>query len=169
MKKSFFGLLILLLFTFALTSCGEANDDAVDETVSEIAGEMVYDTYDDTVDEALAEVVGNVTDEGVSEVEYIRITPQQAQDMMQNYDVIVLDVRTSEEFNEGHIPNAVLLPDFEVRESASGVLGDKSQIILVYCRSGRRSESAARILIDLGYTRVYDFGGIIDWDGDIVS
>lgn len=100
--------------------------------------------------------------------EYIKITPAQASEMMTG-DVIILDVRTQEEFSEGHINNAVLLPDFEVAATAETLLPDKSKTILVYCRSGRRSAAAAKELILLGYTAVYDFGGIIDWQGEVIK
>ena len=99
---------------------------------------------------------------------YIKITAQEAQEMM-GEDVIILDVRTQAEFAEGHIPNALLLPDNEIKQRAEELLPDKEQTILVYCRSGRRSELAAKELIQLGYTNVYDFGGILDWTGDVVK
>ena len=99
--------------------------------------------------------------------EYVRITPQEAQDMMSE-DVIILDVRTPQEFDEVHIINAVLLPLSEIREKAGTVITDKSQTILVYCRTGRRSETAAKELIELGYMNVFDFGGIVDWTGDVL-
>lgn len=99
---------------------------------------------------------------------YIKITAQEAQEMM-GEDVIILDVRTQAEFAEGHIPNALLLPDNEIKQRAEELLPDKEQTILVYCRSGRRSELAAKVLIQLGYTNVYDFGGILDWTGDVVK
>lgn len=101
-------------------------------------------------------------------VEYKKITPTEAMEMM-NDDVVILDVRTQAEFDEGHIPNAVLLPDTEITQRAEEVLPDKEQTILVYCRSGRRSALAAKALLDLGYTDVYDFGGILDWTGEIVK
>jgi len=102
--------------------------------------------------------------------EYIKITPQEAQYMIAGSDdVIILDVRTQEEFEQGHIPDAVLLPVSEIVQRADTIIADKNAIILVYCRSGGRSETAARGLIAMGYTRVYDFGGIMDWHGDIVS
>lgn len=88
---------------------------------------------------------------------------------MMGEDVIILDVRTQAEFAEGHIPNALLLPDNEIKQRAEELLPDKEQTILVYCRSGRRSELAAKELIQLGYTNVYDFGGILDWTGDVVK
>jgi len=101
-------------------------------------------------------------------VEYIKITPAEAEEMMSD-DVIILDVRRPNEFAEGHIPNAVLLPSGELWENATTLLPDKNQVILVYCRVGGRSSVAAQELILLGFTRVYDFGGILNWHGDIVT
>jgi phage shock protein E len=100
--------------------------------------------------------------------EYIKISPEEAQAMMSD-DVIILDVRTQEEYDEGHIANAILLPDYDIQEKAETVITDKRQIILVYCRTGKRSERAAKELIDMGYEKVYDFGGIEDWTGEIVG
>ncbi|TAH63631.1 MAG: rhodanese-like domain-containing protein [Anaerolineaceae bacterium] len=85
-----------------------------------------------------------------------------------NSDIIVLDVRTEEEFNSGHIKDAILIPNNEILERAEEELPDKEATILVYCRSGRRSSLAAENLTGLGYTNVYDFGGIIDWTYEIV-
>ena len=98
---------------------------------------------------------------------YKKITPQEAEAMMSD-NVIVLDVRTQEEFDEGHIINAVLLPDYEIEEKAQSVLPDKTQTVLIYCRTGRRSKTAAEKLIEMGYTKVFDFGGIDKWIGGIV-
>ena len=95
---------------------------------------------------------------------YEQITPAEAKGIMdteQNY--IILDVRTEEEFAEGHIAGAILIPDYEITEKAESVLTDKDQQILVYCRSGRRSKNAASQLVELGYSNVKEFGGIIDW------
>jgi len=78
-------------------------------------------------------------------------------------------VRTEEEFAAGHIEGAVLIPDYEIGEKAESVLKDKGQLILVYCRSGRRSKNAASELVTLGYTNVKEFGGIIDWTYGTVS
>jgi rhodanese-related sulfurtransferase len=98
------------------------------------------------------------------------IDSKEAKEIMeQNEDVIILDVRTEEEFREGHIKGAILLPDYEVEEKAEEVLVDKSTTVLVYCRSGRRSASAAKALLTLGYSKIYDFGGIIDWPYEIVT
>jgi len=84
-------------------------------------------------------------------------------------DFIILDVRTQEEYNEGHIANAVLLPNDQIGDKASDVLPDKDQMILIYCRSGNRSGQALEKLAELGYTQLYDFGGIIDWPYEVVT
>lgn len=101
-------------------------------------------------------------------VEYKKITPTEAMEMMGD-DAIILDVRTKAEFDEGHIPNALLIPDTEITQMAEEILPDRDQAILIYCRSGRRSALAAKELIQLGYTNVYDFGGILDWSGEVVK
>jgi len=98
---------------------------------------------------------------------YTRITAEQAVEMMAG-DVVILDVRRPDEFNEGHIRNAVLLPVDEISDRATEVIEDKNQVILVYCRSGVRSLRAAAALIELGFVNVYEFGGIIDWAGEVV-
>ena len=102
-------------------------------------------------------------------VEYRKITPAEAKAIMDGGDVTVLDVRTEAEFAVEHIAGAVLIPDTEIRESAPELLTDKKRTILIYCRTGIRSERAARLLIELGYTRVYDFGGIDDWPYETAS
>lgn len=95
---------------------------------------------------------------------YQTITASEAKELMETLDsYTIVDVRTLEEYNEGYIEGAILLPDYEVSAKASEVLKDPSANVLVYCRSGRRSKLAAQALVDLGYTNVYDFGGIIDW------
>ena len=96
------------------------------------------------------------------------ITPSQALARMQSYpDAIILDVRTQQEFDTGHIPGAILLPDYAVEAQAPYVLPDKDAMILIYCRSGNRSASAARLLVSMGYTNVYDFGGINSWPYEV--
>lgn len=100
---------------------------------------------------------------------YQLITPESAKIMMEESSVIILDVRTPEEYKEGHIEGAILIPDYEILETAEKILTDKNQTILVYCRSGNRSRKAANNLLYLGYQNVYDFGGIIDWPFEIVK
>ena len=105
-----------------------------------------------------------------TELTYEQITPSEAKRIMDTEgDYVILDVRTEEEYNEGHIEGAVLIPDFEITSKAEGILTDKNQLILVYCRSGRRSKLAAEALVSLGYTNVKEFGGIIDWEYGTVT
>lgn len=95
---------------------------------------------------------------------YRKISAREAKNIMQSDDPhIILDVRTEEEFNESHIPNAILIPEDEIKERIRAEVPDKNMVILIYCRSGSRSEKSARKLIAMGYRNVFDFGGIIDW------
>ena len=95
---------------------------------------------------------------------YVNITAEQAKEIMDTQEgYIILDTRTQEEYDESHISGAILIPYDEVTERAEGVLIDKDQLILVYCRSGRRSKIAAEALVKLGYTNIKEFGGIINW------
>jgi len=95
---------------------------------------------------------------------YRKITQEEAKGMMgEAKGFVLLDVRTEEEHREQRIPGSVLLPYDEIIDRAEEKLPDKGALIFVYCRSGRRSETAARGLVDLGYTNVYDIGGILDW------
>ncbi len=111
------------------------------------------------------------TDSNQDEVDVIlnKINAEEAKKMMdESSNLIVLDVRTEDEYNSGHIDGALLIPDNEIKAKAEELLSDKSATILVYCRSGRRSALAASALSELGYTVIYDFGGILDWPYDIV-
>ena len=99
---------------------------------------------------------------------YVNITAEEAKQIMDSEEgYIILDVRTQEEYDQGHIPNAILIPDTEIKNKAEEVMTDKDQLILVYCRSGRRSKLASEILVELGYTNIKEFGGIIDWPYEI--
>lgn len=103
-------------------------------------------------------------------VTYEQISQAEAKNIMDTKsDFIILDVRTEEEFAEGHIENAILIPDYEITSKAEEILKDKNQLILVYCRSGNRSKVASQALVELGYTNVKEFGGIIDWEYGIVK
>ena len=102
--------------------------------------------------------------------QYEQISAEKAKELMDTKtDYIILDARTQEEFDSGHIDGAILMPEYEVSARAEKELTDKDQLILVYCRSGRRSKIAAQALQDLGYTNVKEFGGIIDWPYEIVK
>lgn len=99
---------------------------------------------------------------------YVNITAEEAKQIMDNEEgYIILDVRTQEEYDEGHIPGAIVISHEEIEEKAEQVLTDKDQLILVYCRSGRRSKIAAEALVELGYTNIKEFGGIIDWPYEV--
>lgn len=99
---------------------------------------------------------------------YKRVNAEEAKTMMdENSDYVILDVRTQSEYDEGHIPGAVLLPYDTVPEKAEQVLPDKAQLIFVYCRSGNRSVKASESLVKLGYTNVVEFGGIKSWPYEI--
>lgn len=98
------------------------------------------------------------------EASYMNITAEETKALMDSReDYVILDVRTQEEYDEKHIPGALLIPDTQIRERAEQILMDKDQLILVYCRSGRRSKLASQTLVELGYTDIKEFGGIIDW------
>ena len=99
---------------------------------------------------------------------YVNITAEEAKQIMDSEEgYIILDVRTQEEYDEGHIPGATQISHEEIAEKAEDVLTDKEQLILVYCRSGRRSKIAAEALVELGYTNIKEFGGIIDWPYEV--
>ena len=99
---------------------------------------------------------------------YEQITPQEAKRIMDSGEKhIVLDTREQDEFDEGHIPGAILIPYTEIENKAEEMLPDKDKLILVYCRSGRRSKIAAEALSKLDYTNVKEFGGIIDWPYEV--
>ena len=98
----------------------------------------------------------------------MNITPETAKQIMDtSKDYVILDVRTQEEFDQYHIPGAILIPNDQISAEAERVLMDKNQLILVYCRSGRRSKLAAEELVKLGYTNIKEFGGIIDWPYEV--
>ena len=102
---------------------------------------------------------------------YQQITAEEAKTMMEEQDdEIILDVREQEEYDGGHIPGAILLPVGTIGEdSAEEVIPAKDATVLVYCRSGNRSKTASAALAELGYTQVYEFGGIQDWEYEIES
>lgn len=146
MKKSFFDgrWLAVLLAAGLLAGCGAAPAASGAPSSSSAAKEPV----------------GSSSVAGV----YQQLTPEQAKARIDSEDaIILLDVRTAEEYAAGHIPGAQLLPNEEIGDSAPPELPDKNAEILIYCRSGNRSAKAAEKLAALGYTAVWDFGGINAW------
>lgn len=115
----------------------------------------------------LAMAVAGCGDEGGSSG-YVQISTDEAVTMMaEQEDYVILDVRTPEEYAERHIAGAVNIPNEEIGTEPINQLPDLDQLILVYCRSGNRSKQASEKLVKLSYTNVYEFGGIIDWTGDV--
>ena len=108
------------------------------------------------------------TKEHDREAAYMNITAEEARQIMDSEDgYIILDARTQVEYDQGHIPGAIVISHEEIAEKAEEVLTDKDQLILVYCRSLRRSKIAAEALVELGYTNIKEFGGIIDWPYEV--
>ena len=98
----------------------------------------------------------------------MNITAEEAKQIMDSEEgYIILDVRERDEYDAGHIPAAILIPYTRIEEKADEMLPDQDQLILVYCRSGRRSKIAAEALAELGYTNIKEFGGIIDWPYEV--
>ena len=120
---------------------------------------------------ALTEKAANPeTSSNETKIEYIKITAEEAKNKMdENKDAIILDVRTESEYMEKHIGGAILIPNETIQDTIPVELPDLDAEILVYCRSGNRSEQASKKLIALGYTNVFDFGGINDWPYDTVA
>lgn len=147
--KNLKGLIFLLIISLTLfSSCsGNANTE---------------ETQNTTIDTTETSINNSLTYEQISGEEAKRLMDTET-------DFIIVDARTEEEFNEGHIEGAILIPEYEISERAEKELPNKEQLILVYCRSGRRSKIASQALADLGYTNVKEFGGIIDWQYEIVK
>ena len=116
-------------------------------------------------------VMFNKNDKNIRKQSTIRYVSMDeiVQIMDENKEYIILDVRTIEEYNEGHIPNAICIPNETIGEETINELTNKVKLILIYCRSGNRSKQAAAKLEKLGYTNLIEFGGIIDWKGEIVK
>lgn len=109
---------------------------------------------------------GCVSDE--HEAAYTQITQEEVKRIMEEESgYLIIDVRTEEEFQEGHLPGAVNIPNETIGDSRPSILTDTKQKLLIYCRSGNRSRQAAQKLADMGYRNVYEFGGISTWDGEI--
>lgn len=109
------------------------------------------------------------TEDMTDKAAYHKISAEEAYEIMASQEVVVVDVRTREEYDGGHIENAVLVPNESIGSEMPEALPDKEATLLVYCRSGRRSKDAAEKLLSLGYQNVYDFGGVIDWPYELVK
>jgi len=145
MKKA---LIISVLLCILLTACGD------DSSIGIIGG----------ADGPTSIIVAEKGEKAM----YEQITAENAKKIMDSGEEhIILDTREQDEFDEGHIAGAILIPYTEIENKAKEMLPDKDKLILVYCRSGRRSKIAAESLAKLGYTNVKEFGGIIDWPYEV--
>ncbi|MBR7078657.1 MAG: rhodanese-like domain-containing protein [Clostridia bacterium] len=161
MRKNAFLVAILAVLTAFCASCAPFGD----------GGKTGNDTATGTPFTSMPSATGSQasTPEPAPKGSYTQITQEEAKEMMARDDGhIILDVRRFDEFDEGHIPGAVCVPNESIGGAMPKELPDLEQIILVYCRSGRRSKEASQKLADLGYVNVYEFGGIIDWTGEVV-
>ena len=112
---------------------------------------------------------GSREEDAENTASYQQITAEEAKSMMEEQpDAVILDVREQDEYDAGHIPGAVLLPVGTINEeTAASAILEKDTVVLVYCRSGNRSKTASQALADLGYTQIYEFGGIKDWPYEV--
>ena len=118
---------------------------------------------------ALSKTKKDTSEDTTDKAAYHKISVEDAYEMMASQEVVVVDVRTREEHESGHIENAVLVPNESIGSEMPEALPDKEATLLIYCRSGRRSKEAAQKLLSLGYQNVYDFGGVIDWPYELVK
>lgn len=147
LKRFFIPTIILIAFIFILSSCTTNVDDTND-----------------------AKTTAKVTNNTSNELGFSIIKADRAKELMDsNEEYFLLDVRTQYEFDEAHIEGAVLIPYTEIEEKKESLPIDKDTLILIYCRTGRRSNIAAKTLVSLGYTNIYDFGGITAWPFETVS
>lgn len=110
----------------------------------------------------------NATNDSSNSSSYQQVDAETAKELMDTEDdYVILDVRTQAEYDESHIPGAILIPHDTVATAAENALPDKGQLILAYCRSGNRSKQASQTLVDLGYTNVVEFGGINSWPYEV--
>ena len=168
---------LILSMLIILTACGEniesgsaggsATESVVEDTSGNVTGNSVV-SENMVTGQSEVLTTGEQTKESEAMATYVNITPKEAKKIMDSEDgYVLLDVRTQSEYDEKHIPGAVLLPNTEIEAKAEDMQTDKAQLILVYCRSGRRSKQAAEALGKLGYTNVKEFGGIIDWPYEV--
>ncbi len=153
-KKSLM-MIVVLAVALILTACSPQNNKPKQNGISDQANQTQGET---------------AVKDSPTPLTYTQIDAQQAKTMMDSEEnFILLDVRTQGEFEGGHIPGAQLLPNETIGAAAPEELPDKEQLILIYCRSGNRSKQAAQKLVNLGYTNIYEFGGINSWPYDLVK
>lgn len=151
MKKYFVTVIVAIMLVLAGCSCSKGTGDTTNSSNTTNANEN-----NNTL------TTQNAT--------YKQISQEEAKKMMKNNDNhVIVDVRRQDEYDSGHIAGSILIPNESIGTTRPEQLKDLNQVILVYCRTGNRSKQAAQKLADMGYTNVYEFGGITTWDGDIVQ
>lgn len=166
------GLLSVLIVGLVLSLSACKSDTAKQneqQTVAQNSEQSIPQTTNNTLDSTNDDMTEKATNQNSTQNQftkgkYEQITPSEAKNLMDSEsDYVILDVRTQQEYDDGHIENAIVIPEYEIKLKASEVLKDKNQLILVYCRSGRRSKLASQELANQGYTNVKEFGGIYEW------
>lgn len=168
MKKStWIGLGIGALLVMGLAGCAGAKAGTTARAQTETGMETGMTAGMETeMEEPMGEQENTQMEPQPEETAYHKISAAEAKEMMDQSEVIIVDVRTLQEYQEGHVPGAVNIPNEEILDTEPELLNDKDATLLVYCRSGRRSKDASDKLVKMGYKNVYDFGGIIDWNYD---
>ena len=166
-KKYCFMLVVSLMVIFTFSGC--ANQTSEGQQIKQSTeGENNQSTMQNNSEEINQQSIQNT--DATKKAVYTSITVEEAKKIMEEKDdIIILDVRTKEEYEDGHIKDALLLPVDDIEMNAETILQDKEKTILVYCRSGRRSLIASEALVELGFQNVYEFGGIIDWSYEVVT
>lgn len=167
MRKSIVGIaLIMSLLVFA--GC-QKKDTPAAPTTPKTTEPVVETTEASSVATEVPTEEVKTTEPQEIEIAYNMMTMDEAKELFQDIDgsYVIVDVRRADEFAEGHIPGAINIANEDINNAMPSELPDKEQTIYVYCRSGRRSKEAAEKLVNLGYTHVVEFGGILDWTGEI--
>jgi rhodanese-related sulfurtransferase len=154
------------------TTYGLPDDFGASLETDYASGEKIraYDNSDMFLPFPAVEALVTLFGSAAGPVPYTSITAEEAVELMERESgFLIVDVRREDEYESGHIPGAILLPNEEIQLGNTEPLPDRDRLLLIYCRTGRRSKEAAGKLSELGYTRVFEFGGIVDWPGDVVT
>lgn len=112
----------------------------------------------------------SVSCKSITDTQYVSISAEDGAKMLkEDPDIIIIDVRTKQEFDEGHIDGSINIPDFELVSRIGEIVKDKNDTVILYCRSGNRSKQASLKLIEMGYKKIYDMGGLLDWPYETIK
>lgn len=168
-KGTWLGLGIGILLVMGLAGCARAKAGKTVQTQTQTETGMetgMTASKETEMEEPMGKQENTQMEPQPEETAYHKISAAEAKEMMDQSEVTVVDVRTLQEYEEGHVPGAINIPNEEIMDTEPELLNDKDATLLVYCRSGRRSKDASDKLVGMGYKNVYDFGGIIDWNYD---